>query len=82
MIRSPHPISMTGRSRASGSAAPAPAGSALFPRSRHRLDHPRDLSKISPISLSLTISGGVSAMVSPVTRIMMSSSWNAFSIAS
>jgi len=39
-------------------------------------------SKISPISISLTISGGVSAMVSPVTRITMFSSAKAFSIAS
>ncbi len=37
--------------------------------------------KISPISSSLTISGGLSAMVSPVTRIMTPCSWNAFSMA-
>jgi len=36
---------------------------------------------ISPISSSLTIRGGLTAMVSPVTRIMMPCSWNAFSIA-
>jgi hypothetical protein len=39
------------------------------------------LPKISAMSFSLAISGGDSAMVSPVTRITMPSSWNAFSIA-
>jgi hypothetical protein len=39
------------------------------------------LPKISAISLSVAISGGVSAMVSPVTRITRPSSWKAFSIA-
>src|SRR5206468_3283127 len=38
--------------------------------------------KISPIWSSLTISGGVSAMVSAVTRMTRFSSWNAFTIAS
>jgi hypothetical protein len=37
--------------------------------------------KISSISSSLTIRGGLSAMVSPVTRIMTPWSWNAFSMA-
>jgi hypothetical protein len=39
------------------------------------------LPKISAMSFSLRISGGVSAMVSPVILISTPSSWNAFSIA-
>jgi hypothetical protein len=39
------------------------------------------LPKISATSLSVAISGGVSAMVSPVTRMTKPSSWKAFSIA-
>ena len=39
-------------------------------------------SKISPIWLSLTISGGVTAMESPTMRNMMFSSWKPRSIAS
>jgi hypothetical protein len=39
------------------------------------------LPKISAMSVSVAISGGVSAMVSPVTRITTPSSWKAFSIA-
>jgi hypothetical protein len=37
--------------------------------------------KISPISSSLAIRGGLNAMVSPVTRIMRPRSWNPFSMA-
>jgi hypothetical protein len=39
-------------------------------------------SKISPIWLSLTISGGVTAIESPTMRNMMPSSWKPRSIAS
>jgi hypothetical protein len=42
---------------------------------------PATLPKISAMSLSVAISGGVSARVSPVTRITRPSSWKAFSIA-
>ena len=54
-------------------------------RDRHlvqRLDHRPTLSKISPISFSLTISGGVTAMELPTIRNMMPSSWKPRSIAS
>src|SRR5439155_24335007 len=40
------------------------------------------LSKISPISRSLTISGGVTASVSPTERMVRLSSWKARTMAS
>ena len=53
----------------------------IFP-SIHCFDHFRDLGENLADLVSLTISGGVSAMVSPVTRITRLCSWNACSIAS
>jgi hypothetical protein len=78
-----------------GGGRPAPAGRVGVTAGQHTLRglHPTPpryrtasmtrptLAKISPISASVTISGGVNAIVSPVMRTRSPSSWNAFSIA-